>query len=455
MRVTSIAVKGLFGLFNHEIPLQSADRVTIMHGPNGFGKTVILKMIAGLIEGNIAIFEHTPFKQFSLTLDDGSSRVIRRAVEGNPQGKPQIKLEFWSQDKDGKLVAVVPSPTPEPPKRVLSKVDLRVPGPYRLSGSNWTDGHRTFSLSEILRMFPQAAEELPKEFWPGVIFDVSRELRVFFVETNRLSFEVPRAPAGPDYLVNYYADRDSREPIPRVKHYSDDIVQRIRTVLTNYASHSQDRDRTFPERLVRFVREGFTKLPEREILGKMSELEDKRRRLISLGLLDTERGLRDLSEEDVRRAQEALTIYVGDMEEKLKVFDEVARRIGALIDIVNSRFKYKRLAVTREGGFRIVTDSRQLIGLADLSSGEQHELIVLYELLFRGPTNGLILVDEPEISLHVAWQSRFLADLIKILELTDTYAIVATHSPVIIGSRSDLTVELRGPDTPVAKLENA
>jgi len=180
----------------------------------------------------------------------------------------------------------------------------------------------------------------------------------------------------------------------------------------------------------------------------MTELEKKRRRLISLGLLDQEGGLQDLTEEDVRRAPEALTIYVADIEEKLKVFDDMARRIGALVDIVNARFEYKHLKITRERGFRVFSNSNQLVELQDLSSGEQHELIVLYELLFRGPTGGLVLVDEPEISLHVAWQSRFLADLISILAPTDSYAIVATHSPVIIGTRSDLTVELTGPDIP-------
>lgn len=206
---------------------------------------------------------------------------------------------------------------------------------------------------------------------------------------------------------------------------------------------------------MRFVRDGYTKLPEREILSRMAELENKRRRLIFLGLLESERGLKDLTEEDVRRAPEALTIYVGDIEEKLKVFDDMSRRIGALMDIVNARFKYKSLIVSRERGFRVVTDLKQLIGLADLSSGEQHEIVVLYELLFRCPQNGLVLVDEPEISLHVAWQSRFLSDLISILEPTDSYAIVATHSPVVIGSRSDLTVELKGPDIPAGEVKNA
>jgi len=199
---------------------------------------------------------------------------------------------------------------------------------------------------------------------------------------------------------------------------------------------------------VRFSRDGSRSLPEREIISKMAELEAKRRRLISLGLLDSESGLRDLTEDDVRSASEALTMYVNDVQGKLNVFDDIAKRIGSLMDIVNDRFKYKRIGLDRARGFTVRSDLGQPIQIEDLSSGEQHELVVLYELLFRSPKNGLILVDEPEISLHVAWQSRFLSDLIAVLEVTDAYAVVATHSPTIIGERWDLAVELTGP--PVA-----
>ncbi len=457
MRIVSIAVKGLFGLFNHEVPLQSAERVTIIHGPNGFGKTAILRMIAALIQGKKEIFEQTPFSEFSITLDDGSSRIIRRFVDTPPGTELQVRLEYLVRATSGHdAIPAEPLPTLEIPRSILTQVDRLVPSPYRVSGTGWSDGTRTFTLEQILKLFPEAIKGLPEEYRPGLIFDVCRILQVFFVETNRLVAEpsTQRQPAffggnNPSYAPHQTAEQPQN---PRVKHYSDDIVQRIRTVLTEYARHSQERDRTFPERLVRFVREGSTKLSEREILGRMTELEEKRQRLISFGLLDSERGLSDLTEEDVRRSAEALTIYVGDIEEKLKVFDDLSRRIGALVDIINSRFTYKRLIINRQRGFRVITDLETPIGLADLSSGEQHEIIVLYELLFRCPENGLVLVDEPEISLHVAWQSRFLTDLIKILEPTGAYALVATHSPVVIGARRDLTVELKGPHRPAREV---
>ena len=82
-----------------------------------------------------------------------------------------------------------------------------------------------------------------------------------------------------------------------------------------------------------------------------------------------------------------------------------------------------------------------------LSSGEQHELVILYELIFRTAPDSLVLIDEPELSLHVAWQAQFVPDLERMAKLTGFRSILATHSPEIVGDRWDLTVELHAPGT--------
>ena len=48
MRIKQIEVTNLFGVFNHVVPLKFTDNITIIHGPNGLGKTVLLKMVNGL-----------------------------------------------------------------------------------------------------------------------------------------------------------------------------------------------------------------------------------------------------------------------------------------------------------------------------------------------------------------------------------------------------------------------
>jgi predicted ATP-binding protein involved in virulence len=462
MRVRSIGVKGLFGVFNHEIPVHSSERVTIIHGPNGFGKTVILRMIASLIEGDESVFEHIPFTEFYVTLENGMVATIgRKIAEPDETGKPQVKLQFSLRDAEGITQEVSPVPARlDAPRALLTKVDRLIPTPYRVSGSGWTDGVRQFSLVEILEKYPSAASIVPRQYRAGVFFEALKDLQVFFVEANRLSAESSRSRRSTlterlSLTQHAMFDEPDSPPPSRVKQYSDDIVQRIQAVLADYAKHSQESDRTFPERLVRFIGTGMSAIDAQEILSRMTELEKIRQRLISLGLLDSETGLSDLTEEDVKRASQALTIYVADVQEKLRVFDDIAQRIGSLMDIINDRFQYKRLRIDRRHGFRLLSSQNEAIQLEDLSSGEQHELVVLYELLFRAPQKGMVLVDEPEISLHVAWQSRFLSDLIQILEVTDTYAIVATHSPVIIGTRWDLAVELRGPATSQVDVPNA
>jgi len=68
--------------------------------------------------------------------------------------------------------------------------------------------------------------------------------------------------------------------------------------------------------------------------------------------------------------------------------------------------------------------------------------VLLYELIFNTDPNTLVLIDEPEISLHVTWQKEFINDLIEIIELQKIQVITATHSPQIVNGRWDLTYNL-------------
>jgi predicted ATP-dependent endonuclease of OLD family len=68
--------------------------------------------------------------------------------------------------------------------------------------------------------------------------------------------------------------------------------------------------------------------------------------------------------------------------------------------------------------------------------------VLFFELLFETEKNSLILIDEPEISLHVSWQKKFITDLMDIIDLNQFDVVLATHSPQLIGRWGDLVVEL-------------
>ncbi|MNV55906.1 hypothetical protein D3C71_1481570 [compost metagenome] len=140
-----------------------------------------------------------------------------------------------------------------------------------------------------------------------------------------------------------------------------------------------------------------------------------------------------------------LQVYINDSNDKLGVYDELAKKLEILTDIINKRFLYKTLSISRKNGFvfkSTITDKE--IPLGGLSSGEQHELVLFYQLLFNTSPSSLLLIDEPEISLHISWQNHFINDLREVIALNKFSAIIATHSPDIINNNWDLTVKLKG-----------
>jgi predicted ATPase len=73
------------------------------------------------------------------------------------------------------------------------------------------------------------------------------------------------------------------------------------------------------------------------------------------------------------------------------------------------------------------------------SSGEKHLIFTLVNIASRIKQNSLILIDEPELSLHPNWQMKYINMLKKIFyEYTSCHFILATHSHYLI---SDLEQE--------------
>ena len=129
----------------------------------------------------------------------------------------------------------------------------------------------------------------------------------------------------------------------------------------------------------------------------------KRSQLEETGLLTSDEAsieIPNLNQMDDSRLG-VLAVYAQDTRQKLGVFDDLYRKVNAFMRIANSRLRYKQVTVSAEG-LNVVSSAGENLDLEMLSSGEQHELVILYELIFRTSQNSLILIDEPELSMHVA-----------------------------------------------------
>lgn len=124
----------------------------------------------------------------------------------------------------------------------------------------------------------------------------------------------------------------------------------------------------------------------------------------------------------------------------------LAESIIIFKDIVNEIFIDKTLQVSETGKVGIRMDNGTALRLQSLSSGEKQILIMFYALLFHAPQGSVVIIDEPEISLHVGWQQKLGDYFLDICRVRDIQMIVSTHSPQIIHDKWDSARELRSTD---------
>ena len=221
----------------------------------------------------------------------------------------------------------------------------------------------------------------------------------------------------------------------------DHFRRRLGDTMARYGRESQTLDQSFPQRLMSATDE----LSVAEIQDQLRRLDKKTAEFKAMGILDETRvhPFDTGSLEQIDKTQtRVMTLYLSDTAKKLQALEDLARRAGLLLSNVNDKYRHKRIRLERERGLVAESENGKRLPLSSLSSGEQHELVLLYDLLFRVPSNTIVLIDEPELSLHIAWQKRLLPDLLEIAALSNFDALVATHSPFVIGDRDDLMVGL-------------
>jgi predicted ATPase len=111
---------------------------------------------------------------------------------------------------------------------------------------------------------------------------------------------------------------------------------------------------------------------------------------------------------------------------------DIPENLQKFIEIINGFYKNKKLILNNEkaqNAFELMyTDKHSANSLSSLSSGER-QIATMFYAISQLSDHGIVLIDEPEISLHVGWQRKIL----KTIEtMVNTEQIIAcTHSPVI------------------------
>ncbi len=452
LTLSRIKVKDLFGCLNHDVHLK-AEGITFIHGPNGCGKTTVLKLLDGALACNFDALREIDFAELSLSFSDGSDITIIRQLQKQTElsetdlrfdvddinEPPQIAFKLVesrkgkaTREQEVLLEATDAEDIAAAIRRKPGIVTRYLPQLVRVGSRSWRDRDSRLPLSPR-SIADKFANAFPFNF-PIWYREKVKEIPRGYVPTQRL-FKLAKT------TVDEF-DEGTTTLCEVVDLFADELKRGMAATIEKSAVNSQGKERSFPQRIL--ADESPSK-KESELRALYGDLVARLKDLSAVGLQEQASDLALPKKKLNPTMRRVLSLYLSDLNEKLDTFSELQSRIQLIKSIYGTKLRRKSFQITRADGF-LITDkfSDRTINPTELSSGEQHQLVMLYQLVFSEPSRQLFLIDEPEISLHVEWQRMFLDDLLRIADLRGHSFLIATHSPQIINSRIDLAVPLDG-----------
>lgn len=441
-----------FNLITNEKPL------TILHGLNGCGKTTFLKLIFYLLTGQYTRVLQIKFSKISFKFENGTilsfERRRLRLLKSSLLLKSGEKFDFPLNKKRRNI-------------RNLKSSDVRR---IFLKSQNWKplEINNDFPFinietREIINSFREGYRYISKypdlfinfySFSPIINNNLDR-LSVYFIQTNRLESIESLIRIIKRSEISRFSIHEEEYPyqIP-LKIIKLDLKQKIEEINETANSFSRKFDSEFFNLLLEQIKSGvdleITPILINQLKEQLEEIDNLEQELIYLGLYQTpvnaKKGTKRILSEDqanMSKLYDALVVFNKGLTKKFDIYKSLKDKVKLFYDFVALHFKGKKLRISRQNGFQFIIDDHIVIEPWELSSGEQHLILLSYFLIFLLKPNSLILIDEPEISLHLKWQRTFITDILKLSHHLNPKFLVATHSPAIIGDFDDQMLQMQ------------
>ena len=136
--------------------------------------------------------------------------------------------------------------------------------------------------------------------------------------------------------------------------------------------------------------------------------------------------IRQLSEKDKADSRELKQLRETIRKKDIKI-EEIYRQKNLFLSEINDFFKdtEKKIDFDKDNSI-IFHKAGKVISPYKLSSGEKQLLIILLKIILQENQHFIVLMDEPELSLHLTWQLKLIETITKLNE--NCQLIVVTHS---------------------------
>jgi predicted ATPase len=432
----SFSIQGLFDRFDHEIPLPSLDDpIRFLTAPNGYGKSTLLRLLADLAAENHLAVANAFWQSLRVTYASGATLHADRETEDGECRTLTYRLEM--PDK---------APVTQPIRHsALQQLAWEAARLHRVQSGRLDRPRRSDSDSHQF------------VFTPGSFSGAARGIRLrpaikrALKAINATYLDVHRLGHGQHAA---HSVREIERSLRQGVGWSAvaQVAKAATTVLRNarlaYLADSRADEETFATRAVEalnnFIEVDYpTHGSVAQQLGQLKRLYERLGDLgvvapISTQAIDVLGRLSDSN----GAAVAVIRLYWQDVVRRLKRLKSRVYGLELYRDAVNSLLQGKSVRFDgdcdegeNEGQGLAVLSGDRAVPLDRLSDGEQHLLVIFGELLFGrlAKPRGLLLLDEPENSLHPEWQATLGATLGRLAGKSRRRVLVATHSPIIIG----------------------
>ena len=449
--LSKVQVWGLFERSNVELQLTNKE-TTLVYGANGAGKSTLLRIIDGALSENFGSLARESFLKARLTFTNGNWVEIDKS--------DKTDLKWIEQPVNGKRrTGSISCFDPLFLKYVERSTPFVVSGGKIIDPTTGLEVQAEFA-NNLLSRYRELSKGLPFTWeqigasWrrryvkPPAQEASSNDKREFvrgskLVTSDRLRPIARDETAESNRFKRMRSADDHKERVDEVAHL---VKSKIDAAIKHLGEVASNLDRNFFKRAIanREASGGSSPATEEDRDKTIESLTSLNKRLRECALTSATLELPKSTQNWSQEVWSIYDIHLSDLLEKAVVSEVILQKLELLRDILNRRLTDKNVLLSADVGIEVhLTCDKGVVELRNLSSGEQHLIVLFYDMIFETTSGGICLIDEPEISLNVGWQKAFVADIEEVAKVSSQQYIIATHSPQIVNDRIELMAEIK------------
>lgn len=460
-RIERLEIRGLFG--DRDIDIRPRGQSIILVGPNGIGKSSVVNILYFFISRQWSRLLDYNFEEIVLHVDGDVISAQRHDITGlfdlrktlaelPPNSRVRSHYEKLSALELIEEFMTTARTTPQFRKRyaeILGIASEEVPSLLRYLQQRSVHGQSDLFPTPRISLEKALSETFPtRSLYLPTYRRIEKDLRDVFPDfeeryrTHTSATGVVASGRSASHYIDLvsFGMEDVRKSFDtRTREMRDYSLEQYNNLSALYLKDviRGTADNFVPKSINDLTEDGI-----KAILGRVSEttLSSVDKSLV----LEKIKSIQGKSKSKIAANDRFLAHYVTRL---VDVNDDITTReqdISSFVDVCNQYLQPSKSMQYDEIYFKVVIlDERgRPIDLSVLSSGEKQVVSIFSHLYLDKTSQQIVVIDEPELSLSVPWQKRFLTDIIDSGQCDFLAAV--THSPFIYENRlRESAVDLR------------